>query len=58
MKGNLFPAGDGDDEVIPESLLKLSPEEVTDALRGHGIPIRLFGEITATIDGGGYDDAA
>mmetsp|Transcript_16052 Transcript_16052/g.29019 ORF Transcript_16052/g.29019 Transcript_16052/m.29019 type:complete len:415 (-) Transcript_16052:313-1557(-) len=49
-------AGDGG---IPESLRKLSPEEVTDTLRGYGLPIRLFGEQTTTIDGGsGYDDTA
>jgi len=58
-KENASGAGNDGDDIIPESLRKLSPEEVTDALRGYGLPIRLFGERTTTIDGGsGHDDAA
>ena len=32
--------------IIPESLQKLTPDEVTNTLRNYGLPIRLFGERT------------
>ena len=37
------------DGTIPESLKKLSPNEVTNALRSIGLPVRLFGEQTITV---------
>ncbi|KAL7535658.1 hypothetical protein ACHAXR_006646 [Thalassiosira sp. AJA248-18] len=52
----------GSSNTIPDSLQKLSPEEVTDTLRRFGLPIRLFGEqtktTTTTDGGGGKDDSA
>lgn len=57
-KENLSEAGNSSGDSIPASLQNLSPEEVTNALRGHGLPIRLFGEKTTTVDGGGCDDSA
>lgn len=37
------------DGTIPESLKKLTPNEVTNALRSIGLPVRLFGEQTITV---------
>ena len=42
--------------AIPNSLQKLSPQEVATALRSFGLPVRLFGETTTT--GGDANDAA
>lgn len=36
-------------DVISEALQKLSPDEITNSLRGFGLPIRLFGEDAAAI---------
>mmetsp|Transcript_1741 Transcript_1741/g.3721 ORF Transcript_1741/g.3721 Transcript_1741/m.3721 type:complete len:420 (+) Transcript_1741:43-1302(+) len=54
-KENQPGAGNGGNS-IPDSLQKLSPAEVTETLRRFGLPIRLFGEQTISIEDGGYDD--
>ena len=46
-----------DGNKIPDSLKKMSPKEVTNALRSFGLPVRLFGE-TTTGDNGKDDDTA
>ena len=47
------------DGTIPESLKKLTPNEVTNALRSIGLPVRLFGEQTITSkDTNNVDDTA
>ena len=49
---------DSNNTIIPESLQKLSRQEVTNTLRRFGLPIRLFGEQTIIHHTTKNDDAA
>jgi len=58
---NATATSSGSHEAVPASLQKMSSEEVTIRLRGYGLPVRLFGEFTTTIQrsqGGSNDGDA